>query len=288
MSNTEHECPGHPHICEVCYRICGRCGGTGIKEDPETVENFNHTTSCLRCHGKGHVGDRLPLEMEHILKQDKRMLEGVRSTPSSTLDDHYEAFAFVLASYAHKYQRYGTEPYTVHLQAVRDILVEHGHTHLAAAGWLHDILEDTDVTTAELYLCFPTHIVETVVAVTGKGKGRKAKLESIIPLLATNEDARILKAADRLANVRACINDMDAPDPFEERFPRHQSRSPYSAENIGSDLVYPSPSSNGRSLYTMYKEEWPTVRPHLLNADDTILASLDELLAPPFPNHLRD
>lgn len=189
--------------------------------------------------------------------------------------DRDEAVAYVLAKLAHGYQQYGDAPYTVHLHEVRDILVEHGHTHLAAAGWLHDILEDTKVTESELYMCFPDYIVKAVVAVTGTGHGRRAKLESVTPKLEACKDGRILKLADRLANVRSCIRGLDAieePDDDEDEIPEGTY-----VLGPGREILSLTRRENYRSLFHMYQTEWPSIRPHLLNAHDAMVAELDAL-----------
>jgi len=110
--------------------------------------------------------------------------------------------------YALKYhhdQRYGDEfPYVIHLQAVESVLLRFGirDSHLRAAAWLHDVLEDTTATYDELGLLFPMVVVDAVAAVTEpKGGNRKWRHSQTYPRIRQNADAIVIKLADRIANI---------------------------------------------------------------------------------------
>ena len=63
--------------------------------------------------------------------------------------DEDRARAFAVA--AHGDQRYGSDPYVVHLSAVRQVLEDFGYDgDFALAAWLHDTVEDTEVTVVQL------------------------------------------------------------------------------------------------------------------------------------------
>jgi (p)ppGpp synthase/HD superfamily hydrolase len=60
------------------------------------------------------------------------------------MDDAERAKA--LAIDAHGDQLYGNEPYRTHLAAVVEILNDFGYSgSYMAAGWLHDVVEDTTI-----------------------------------------------------------------------------------------------------------------------------------------------
>lgn len=115
-------------------------------------------------------------------------------------------------------QMYGALPYTHHLQQVVAILQEHG-THgpkewygdgvdvveVLIAGWLHDIVEDTDVKLRDVEEQFGENVALLVGAVTdeqGDHLDRKARKALTYPRTrAAGKIAVRLKLADRLANV---------------------------------------------------------------------------------------
>jgi (p)ppGpp synthase/HD superfamily hydrolase len=119
------------------------------------------------------------------------------------------AQTFALA--AHGNQRYGDHPYAVHLAAVAELLVPFGEDAVRI-GYLHDVVEDTAITLDELRTKFGDVVACCVALLTDEpGESRKerkaktyAKLAQVGPEL---ELALTVKAADRLANVRACIAD---------------------------------------------------------------------------------
>lgn len=100
--------------------------------------------------------------------------------------------------------RYGVSPYTVHLEAVYRLAQHFGlpEDYLVAA-WLHDVLEDTDTSYAELCNLFGRKVADLVEAVTGRGNNRKARKADTLEKLRKNPEAAALKLIDRLANVKA-------------------------------------------------------------------------------------
>jgi len=120
--------------------------------------------------------------------------------------------AKLLALSRHEGQKYGDEPYSVHLEAVADIARQWGEVPEIVA-WLHDILEDTDMTEEELEREFPPPIPNIVKHLTdSEGPNRKTRKKLTYDRLFELSDeepfeamALLVKLADRLANVRHCI-----------------------------------------------------------------------------------
>lgn len=102
----------------------------------------------------------------------------------------------------HDSQKYGDWPYAYHLAMVEHILIEHGFNeyHYQAAGWLHDVLEDTDAVVDKLNQNFGAKVAGIVFACTGEGCNRKARTSSIYSKLEKHPIAAPVKVADRLAN----------------------------------------------------------------------------------------
>ena len=120
-----------------------------------------------------------------------------------------QARAFAIA--AHGDQKYGEHPYAFHLDAVASLATPYGEQAVATA-YLHDTVEDTDATLAQITSLFGEHIAACVELLTdapgANRKERKAKTYAKLALVqGPLELALIVKAADRLANVRACVAD---------------------------------------------------------------------------------
>lgn len=111
------------------------------------------------------------------------------------------AKAFALAHHAG--QLYGDVPYEVHLQAVVDVMTGFGFTNpnWLAAAWLHDVIEDTKATKKKVKDEFGDLVASIVWAVTGTGRNRKERNQSIYDKMLTAPEASVLKVADRIANV---------------------------------------------------------------------------------------
>ncbi len=112
--------------------------------------------------------------------------------------------ARLFAAEAHRGQQYGALPYTAHLEAVAKILEEAGAPwEVVAAGWLHDILEDTPTSAADLVVQFGERVADLVEAVTGDPQ--RPRVERFGPVYekirVVGPDAALLKLADRIANV---------------------------------------------------------------------------------------
>jgi (p)ppGpp synthase/HD superfamily hydrolase len=121
------------------------------------------------------------------------------------------------AEKAHKGQTYGSEPYLVHLDAVWEIVrTVDDSAEARAAAYLHDAVEDTGATVGGLTLLFGPLVASAVGLVTDpegypNRKTRKAALHASLSALDPRAHAHrlalLVKAADRLANVRASAAD---------------------------------------------------------------------------------
>lgn len=109
---------------------------------------------------------------------------------------------------AHREQQYGTRPYHFHLDAVVEVLRRFGHCdrETVAAGYLHDVLEDTDATRDALAREFGDGVAAVVDACTdGDGANRKERKERPYRLIPRTPGALLVKLADRIANVEASV-----------------------------------------------------------------------------------
>lgn len=104
----------------------------------------------------------------------------------------------------HGDQRYGEHPYGYHLDAVAEILTSFGQQAQIAA-YSHDTVEDCDVTIDDIADAFGREMADCVAVLTDEpGENRKTrKAKTKEKLAASNNSlALVVKAADRLANLR--------------------------------------------------------------------------------------
>lgn len=107
----------------------------------------------------------------------------------------------------HGDQMYGKVPYYYHLRAVVSTMQAFSiwDKRLLAAGYLHDVIEDTPVLKEELVSKFSPYIADIVDACTdGEGATREERKVRPYRLIPTVPGAVTVKIADRLANVIAC------------------------------------------------------------------------------------
>ncbi|WP_343074223.1 HD domain-containing protein [Chitinivorax tropicus] len=112
---------------------------------------------------------------------------------------------------AHGEQMYGAQPYVFHLDQVVENLAGFGPL-AETIGYLHDVVEDTSTSLDEIAEKFGALVAECVALLTDEPgsdrKERKAKTyQKLASVSGHAELALIVKAADRLANVKACIAD---------------------------------------------------------------------------------
>lgn len=115
------------------------------------------------------------------------------------------------AQQAHGAQTYGEQPYVVHLDAVAELVG--ADAQLQAVAYLHDVLEDTDVTAEMLAERFGPVVTAAVELLTDPHAPTRAQRKALLHTrlhAASSSDASgraalVVKAADRLANVRACV-----------------------------------------------------------------------------------
>jgi GTP diphosphokinase / guanosine-3',5'-bis(diphosphate) 3'-diphosphatase len=100
------------------------------------------------------------------------------------------------------------KPYSTHPVAVAEILRQRGHTDslVLAVALLHDTVEDTATTKADLETAFGAEVADLVIELTNPLPQDRPFAEKHVALLkhaATMSDrARLVKLADRLHNLR--------------------------------------------------------------------------------------
>ncbi len=111
----------------------------------------------------------------------------------------------------HRGQMYGQKPYSYHLQKVAQYAAPYGEKAIVLA-YLHDVVEDTDTTLAEIEREFDPFIASCISILTDeKGENRKERKRKTYAKMAkihkndSKNLALIVKVADRLANLEECL-----------------------------------------------------------------------------------
>jgi (p)ppGpp synthase/HD superfamily hydrolase len=148
--------------------------------------------------------------------------------------------AIELAARAHHNQvRKGTEvPYIVHPLAVAGLLIRAGcPEHMVIAALLHDVVEDTAVTLAEIRSQFGRDVAELVLALSEPDKkavweDRKAHTIEYLEKQA-NDDVMLVALADKLDNIRAIREGLESGgERFWERFNRPREKQKWYYERL--------------------------------------------------------
>lgn len=114
----------------------------------------------------------------------------------------------------HGDQKYGGFPYTVHLALVEKTLIDFGFTpesdliarKLLLSAWLHDAIEDTSATFAQIQKKYGTDIAHLVDSVTKVPKNPNLSkdlrtLKTMQKITQQHPLGPVLKLADRIANM---------------------------------------------------------------------------------------
>ena len=145
---------------------------------------------------------------------------------------------------AHGDQKYGEHPYSVHLDEVAKIASKYGEQAKVVA-YLHDVVEDTDKTEKDIEKLFGSLVARCVSILSDEPgetrKIRKAATYKKMALVNGEETlALLVKAADRLANMRACIrvqdNDFLTMYKSEHRVFREAAYRPNLCEGIWQEI----------------------------------------------------
>jgi (p)ppGpp synthase/HD superfamily hydrolase len=127
------------------------------------------------------------------------------------LIERAQAFAYAAHEAIGHRRRYTNLPYTTHLENVAQIvIVAGGSDEMVAAAYLHDVLEDTQVTEIVLRDFFPKEVCDMVVDMTDtpkqEGLNRKSRKElDRARLAAAGPGVHTVKLADLIDNSKDIV-----------------------------------------------------------------------------------
>ncbi|MEI6312325.1 MAG: hypothetical protein WCP57_08710 [Bacteroidota bacterium] len=115
----------------------------------------------------------------------------------------------------HGNQKYGIFPYEFHLFNVVNVLARYlcpneNNFNLFAGAWLHDVLEDTNISKEDFIEIFGIELFNIVWGLTDGVNGDYfQKKEKMYEKLIHNQDSIIIKIADRIANIEFSLINSD-------------------------------------------------------------------------------
>jgi len=115
-----------------------------------------------------------------------------------------EERAELVAQKVHANQSYDIYPYMYHVKQVVNVAKELGYDEEIIIGcYLHDSMEDGNLSYNDIKKAFGKNVAEIVFAVTDElGRNRTERKEKTYPKIKANWKATVVKLCDRIANVR--------------------------------------------------------------------------------------
>ncbi len=142
-----------------------------------------------------------------------------------------DAMAFALTAHCGQTRKGSETPYIFHpVETAQIVIQEKGHEDTVIAALLHDVLEDTDVTLAELKELFDKRVCQLVGDETeNKSLSWSERKETAIRMIQDSQDEqlKLLVLADKLSNLRAVERDLeecgsDFWNRFNQKDPKRQ------------------------------------------------------------------
>jgi len=115
---------------------------------------------------------------------------------------------FAMRAHASQIRKYTGNPYTDHLAEVAGIVATVSNSEQSiAVAWLHDVIEDQDVTFAELYHMFDAEIAGAVLLLSDLETGNRAerKAASRERLALAPGWIQTIKVADLISNTASIV-----------------------------------------------------------------------------------
>lgn len=130
------------------------------------------------------------------------------------VDVEYEAIRIAVDAHAGEVNKFNGEPYVDHVHRVAaSVKATHNNTCYLSVAWLHDVVEDTDVTSKQIHERFDPFDTDIAVAVDLLTKTSKTiDLQAYYEAIKGNHYARIVKLADIQDNFRRLHHITDAAD----------------------------------------------------------------------------
>jgi guanosine-3',5'-bis(diphosphate) 3'-pyrophosphohydrolase len=119
-------------------------------------------------------------------------------------------------------RKFSGRPYIIHPQAVATLLEEYGYSNeVIAAAWLHDVIEDCEVTVKELIDKFGKYVTDLIVEITHpnvKGDRVIRWYDYLHHYTNASPKGQSLKIADRFCNIKDYCDDWEIMENKDKKF----------------------------------------------------------------------
>ncbi len=178
----------------------------------------------------------------------------------------FKAITFAARAHAGQYRKHTNIPYITHPLAVAEILLACGCSEqVAIAGILHDTVEDTPVTTAEIEKEFGTDVAVLVKGATEPPKHiswEERKQHTLDSLRDAPEEVLLLVCADKLHNLISIRNGfLRHGEEVWRRFTRPKEQQRWYYESMLEVLDNRLRSQAGLELKGRFRAEFEAVFP---------------------------
>lgn len=120
-----------------------------------------------------------------------------------------EAARFAKAKHFGVFRKHSNQPYIVHPARVAGVIsyLPNSTEEMVAAAWLHDVVEDCDVSHHEIFIKFGHYVSNLVAELTNPSKlypnwpRRKRKALDLEHARAMHKEAKMIKMVDRIDNL---------------------------------------------------------------------------------------
>ena len=172
----------------------------------------------------------------------------------------FHAIEFAAHAHAGQYRKQTRLPYIIHPLSVARILIEAGQdSSVVVAGVLHDVLEDTSATHAELEQRFGPEVAALVAEVSEEDKSAdwKVRKQATVDCLATaSPEAIWVELADKLDNIRSIAADQSRDgDKVWERFNSPKDMQRWYYESLVEDFDKRCTHPDCRRVFSCFAQE---------------------------------
>ena len=172
----------------------------------------------------------------------------------------FQAIEFAAKAHAGQYRKGTKIPYIIHPLSVAKILIDFDcTTEIIIAGILHDTLEDTIVTFADIVKLFGRHIARIVESVSEPDRSdtwENRKRYTIEHLKTAPTEVLLVSCADKLDNIRSTIDEFTRiGDAVWFRFNRPRKQQRWYNQSLADVFMSRIDGEPGATLFKQFDSE---------------------------------